>query len=88
METKRIEVSLNILDKPSLQWTRLWDLLLTPLQDQPSQKAEAPSVIQTTSGIKPRKKSVPLNQLSLFPLEKSEAERYDPRPQREKEGQR
>ncbi len=77
METKRVEVQLNVSHNPNPKWRKLWDILLRPLETKPGVDTPTEIHFADTLPEKPIKKSEP-KQLSLFPLDKTWPERDDP----------
>lgn len=81
METKRVEAQFDVSHKANPQWRKLWDILLRPPQDKPGLEIKEPTPTEIPSADtlpeKPIREAKP-QQLSLFPLDKSEPERDDP----------
>jgi hypothetical protein len=69
----KVEAEFDVSHSPNPSWRKLWDILLRPLSDDPDPDSEN----NGTETSKQDKKSKP-QQLSLFPLDKSELERNDP----------
>ena len=84
METKLVEIEFKVSHNPNPYWRKLWDILLRPTETKPGvvTPTEMPSADNLPE--KPIKKSEP-KQLSLFPLDKTQPEREDIRPQIHKE---
>jgi len=81
METKRVEVQLDVSHDPNLQWRKLWDILLRPPQNESGLENKGQTSAEKHSAdILPGKaiQQYKPQQLSLFPLDKSEPERDDP----------
>ncbi len=83
METKRVELQVDVSRNVNPNWRKLWGILLRPPQTKPGLEIKEPTPAEIPSSgalpEKPAKKSKP-EQLSLFPLDKTQPERDDIRP--------
>ncbi len=88
METKKVDIQIDVSRTANPNWRKLWDILLRPPADKPGLeiKEARPAQIHSSAAVpeKPIEKPKP-EQLSLFPLDKSKPERDDIRPQIHKE---
>jgi hypothetical protein len=79
METKRVEIQIDVSHDYNPNWRKLWDILLRPPEEKPSSDDGKPATATEKLSAMPEKhrKSKP-EQLSLFTLDNSKPERDDP----------